>query len=721
MELPQIAVDGRRTSVTDGGSNGDMVELSDSCPAEAQAKWRKVSNALTAVDCMTAVKDKQLLRYRRSQQLSEQHARQLQEKLWKEVEEKEKLQFRLQEQQQEMDHMSGMLKVAHIALAAKENSEYYIDGEGEEDETQDDGKSVVTLKVLRNRVRLMRAHQKVTSQVIKDQLSQISSAMQTEMQQGIEQLCDMMRTTAQPHEGLVQTPVHTPSALTKPSNGAPDGLQPVVVALEKAVVASVLAVNNAIESNCCPFATVQPINEDAPEATIDARLRVCTTSLADVAPAVKQLGQQLLDCSHKLSTPARVRFTAPKVDKSPSSRPGESTLKEGLRITGSPLTASFELEAPRSPKPRQLVFDAYRSAPGFGHGTSVPRPAMPSACHEGQSSGDTGPFPQTLRPTPVGGGSLSKPQEVALQLPTDVRANSRGCERSHPDKDPSTAEVPYTFGASDEFLPPRRYSEGVLYDPATQERTPTKSHAERQRDISKALTLAETALDSLQHDDHTTISNIVNEVQDALQGNSMKRKRVSVAEQVAVLRLKEWIQKRKEAFERRQQMLRECFRLLQVSRPVLDESLTEAQSAPLDDPPASAREKPGLKIPRPPSMVLQAGGRSPSAQAPLSILVPQASELPQFRSSPTPRSPMPPSPRNSVTGDPRMRAVRASTDRSARGSLTHSSLLKSSESPSKRNSKARVPLPEAPLDMHIDRLVASCSLPNIDRPRQSVQ
>ena len=712
MELPQIALDGRKMSLTDRSSNGDASELFETSNAEAKAKWHKVGNTLTAVDRMTAVKDKQLMGYRRSQELSEHNARQLRERLWKEVEEKEKLQFRLQEQEEEMDQISGMLKVAQIALAAKENADDSVDGYGEtHGEIRDEGtgKKVVTLKVLCNRVHIMRAHQRVTAQVIKDQILRISTTMQSDVQQGIQQLCDFLQATAQSHvhesDDLVQTPAPTSPEVRQPPNGALHSLEPVVLALEKTVVASVHASNDAIQRTGCAIATVQPINEDADHATIDARLDVCTKTLTNLVHVVQQLGLQLQDRLQKLSTrDAKVRFNESRADKSASSRPpSQPAKKEALRIA-SPLVSSFEFEAPQSPKTWQLVLD-----------------------------------------------TMSKPQEVPLETHKDVPVGSRQRERSPVDNAPSDDEMCYTADASEESLPPRtpsRCSDYFPFDSATQLRTPAaveSTHVERtqttlstdrQMNLSKAITLAESALDSLQHDDHTTISSIVNEVQDAIQGNSMKRKKISVAEQVAVLRLKEWVQKRKEAFERRQQMLQECFRLLHSSRPVLHELLPEGHSPPPEDPPSSPREKPSMKIPRPPSMGLQRSANSPTAPARLYIPVTHASDIPHRRGSPTPLSPMaagpgrPASPGTSMLSVPPVStwpALRGSTPRSAAGSRTMSGALKTDDSPSKRKPKGRLPRPAAPWDIHVDRLVA-CSpprtpaaLPNIGGPRQNVK
>ena len=98
---------------------------------------------------------------------------------------------------------------------------------------------------------------------------------------------------------------------------------------------------------------------------------------------------------------------------------------------------------------------------------------------------------------------------------------------------------------------------------------------------------------------------VVHQVSEAIQVSSKKPKKISAAEQAAIAQLRNWMQKRKEAFERRERVLRECFKLLQMSKlSMAADPAPEANARAFEGPRAleSWQQLP-MRIPAPPSFV----------------------------------------------------------------------------------------------------------------------
>ena len=94
MELPQIALDGRRCSVEahhegpiDGHKCNKEPEPPNEQSSDAKARWRKAGTALNAVDRIISVKDNQLVSLLKREEYALQHVQQrlgrMQQQLWK--------------------------------------------------------------------------------------------------------------------------------------------------------------------------------------------------------------------------------------------------------------------------------------------------------------------------------------------------------------------------------------------------------------------------------------------------------------------------------------------------------------------------------------------------------------------------------------------------------------------------------------------------------------
>ena len=423
-------------------------------------------------------------------------------RLLQETEEKEKLQLRLQEQAQEMDQMSDMLKMAQFAVSAKDGAR--DDTAREMAHMRDEYnrkvrhltqqlhhskvRTRVTLQTMYKGVRNLQERQRDATGEMQQQIAQITSAARNDLHQGIQQLCEMVEANAAPvpHRAVV---VKSPDSKTKPL----DFLKPIVAALEKAVFANALAVNDAIERTDCPIATVAvPMREDTERATVDSRLEGCTTFLKKLQHVTKQMGTKLQDririlSSREFSNPEEYKLK-PLQEELENAKNQISVMTSQIANLNMRLTAEATQHAKKVDS-MQLDLREARQRLDEAKLELKQLRALRNSRPEPQQAFTDNPAPaQRLEPV------------------DPVERNWALCYKCcGPDQFPTTCskcfdDLPY----GPRVALPRKSSLPTSVVP---------SQSERQMHLTRAITLAETALDSMEKDDSTTeISKFVTQV-----------------------------------------------------------------------------------------------------------------------------------------------------------------------------------------------------------------